>query len=82
MLNCLINNILGGGIPMGINCAPILVYLFSCRFQYADDDFVLKIADVKMKLSQYIFINIAFSSSSKCLSLSNSLAVHYNTHEG
>ena len=43
---------------------------------------ITKIFDVKMKLSQYIFINLTFSSSSKWFSLSNSLTVHYNTHEG
>jgi len=37
---CLINNSLGADIPMSINCVPLLVYLFSCRFRYADDDFV------------------------------------------
>ena len=35
------NKILGAGIPMGINCVPLLVYLFSCRFRYVDDEFVL-----------------------------------------
>ena len=43
---------------------------------------ITKTFDVKMKLSQYIFINLTFFSSSKCFSLSNSLTVHYNTHEG
>jgi len=37
MLNCLINNFLGGSIPMGINCAPLFVYLFPYRFRYATD---------------------------------------------
>ena len=34
MPNCLINNSLGGGLPMGINCAP---YFFTCRFRNVDD---------------------------------------------
>jgi hypothetical protein len=41
MGRCCLNTIsLGGGKPMNINCVPLLVYLFSCRFRYADDDFV------------------------------------------
>ena len=34
------NKILGGGIPIAINCVPLLVYLFSRRFRNVDDDFV------------------------------------------
>jgi len=37
---CLINNSLGAGIPMGINCVTLLVHLFPYQFRYADDDFV------------------------------------------
>jgi hypothetical protein len=39
---CLINNSLRAGIPIGINCVPLLVYFFPCRFRYVDDDFVFK----------------------------------------
>jgi hypothetical protein len=41
MGRCCLNTIrLGAGKPMSIHCVPLLVYLFSCRFRYADDDFV------------------------------------------
>ena len=41
MGRCCLNTIsLGAGITMSINCVPLLVYLFSCRFRYADDDFI------------------------------------------
>jgi hypothetical protein len=42
---------------------------------------ITKTFDVKVKLSPYNFINLTFSSSSKCFSLSNSLTVYYNTHK-
>jgi hypothetical protein len=42
MPNCLINNGLGGGIPMGINCTALPVYLFPYRLRYVNDDFVFK----------------------------------------
>ena len=41
MGRCCLNTIsLGAGKPMSINCVPLLVYLFSCRFRYVDDDFI------------------------------------------
>ena len=41
MGRCFLNTIsLGAGIPMSINCVPLLVYFFSCRFRYADDYFI------------------------------------------
>ena len=43
MPNCLINNGLGGGIPMGINCTALPVYLFPYRLRYVNDDFVFGI---------------------------------------
>ena len=43
MPNCLINNNLGGGLPMGINCAP---YFFTCRFRNVDVSYLANLVIV------------------------------------
>jgi len=37
---------------MSINCVPLLVYLFSCRFRNVDDDFVFN----KTSYSNYLLL--------------------------
>ena len=55
------NKFLRGGIPIAINCVPLLVYLFSCRFRNVDDDFVFN----KTCYSNHCTLNIYYQVYSK-----------------